>query len=446
MRHPLAGVPGRATTALLMLAVTLSFLWPRYVFFSLGGPYVNPLTVTVLMALMVALAWVVYSPGLTRRMGLVTSGVPGMMWLLLAWLVWRALASLLGRYPEASLFELFRDTFYLTSFLLFGWILSCHPNGVRAMLRCFTVCAALLIVAGLVEAWMQKNYFVNFGSGRTDSQAVSGALRVIMSDKARDGAYRVQATFDHPIVCAQFMAVAILVFGYWSVRARSLLARLTAICFVLMGCVVIYKTGSRAGIAGLLVGIGFLGLLYWIKLIRSRGMGRAMALVVLPALLVGLVTLGFLMQQLIEGRSRVEASSSSVRLEMLRAGVDALVDAPFLGFGTGSALVKAGVIDRATGQGTIDSLLLSFAIDSGYVGLALFVLAMAVFLVMGTRAALRERGGDAALIAVLVASVVTVLAVFVTLSITSNLTLLWLLMAMTWPFLARPGQAPAGPP
>jgi len=127
---------------------------------------------------------------------------------------------------------------------------------------------------------------------------------------------------------------------------------------------------------------------------------------------------------------------------MLQLGVRALEDSPVLGFGQASAISKAGILDPATGVGTLDSLLLSTAIDAGYVGLALFLLFVSLVLVKGTLAALRLRGEDSARQICLVAAVLSVFGAFVTLSVNSNLTLFWLLCTATLPAMALGPQKP----
>lgn len=444
MRSDRATMPGVLSLLVLLSTAALSVLWPRYVYFSVGGPQVNPLTLLTFASIVLALALMASSPALTARMSEVHRASKPIGTLLLLWLVWRFIATLAGKYPFAAGFDFVRELAYLTSFYLVGTIIACSANGPRTLIRLLLGCALLLGAAGVVEAVLQRNPFVRFASGGATLSAID-ALKVIALEKVRGGSYRVQATFEHPLVFAQFLVAALPLAGYAAFWERSKFWRLVAIAFIPIGLFALYKTGSRAGVACFAGTLAFLGLFGWVKLVRSRGYGKAVAFAAVPGVFLGLTAVALLVEELASGRNRVEQSSSSVRLKMLQLGVRALQDSPVLGFGQASAISKAGILDPATGAGTLDSLLLSTAIDAGYVGLGLFLLFVLLVVVKGTLAALRLRGEESARQIFLVSAVVAVFGAFITLSINSNLTLFWLLCTATLPAMAssspRPGRA-----
>ena len=273
---------------------------------------------------------------------------------------------------------------------------------------------------------MQKNYFVQFAAGR-DSLAVASTLKTIAMDKFRDGGFRIQSTFDHPIVFAQFIAAMVPIALFALIYDKKIFWRGVALGFLVICLYALYKTGARSGAVSLAACFVLLSAIGWLKLIRSHGYGKAIAFAALPLVVVGLGLVYVVVQELVIGRSRVEASSSSVRLQMVSLGVAALRDSPILGYGYGSAVSKAGFFDRVAGTSTIDSLLLSIAVDAGYVGLALFLLVVSIFLVKGVLKTIQLTGADSARIAVLVSGTMAVFTTFITLSITSNLTLFWLI-------------------
>ncbi len=443
MRSDKATMPGVLSMGMLVGTAALSVLWPRYVYFSIGGPQVNPLTLLTFASIVLALALIASSPALTARMAQVHRASKPIGTILLLWLVWRLIATLSGKYPFAAGFDFVRELAYLTSFYLIGTIIACSADGPRLLIRVLLGCALLLGAAGMVEAVLQRNPFVRFASGGATLSAID-ALKVIAAEKVRGGSYRVQATFEHPLVFAQFLVAALPLAMYAVVWERSKLWRLVAILFIPMGLFTLYKTGSRAGVACLAGSLAFLGLFGWVKLVRSRGYGKAVAFAAVPAVFLGLAAVALLVEELASGRNRVEQGSSLVRLKMLQLGVRALQDSPALGFGQASAISKAGILDPATGVGTLDSLLLSTALDSGYVGLGLFLLFVLLVIGKGTLAALRLRGEQSARQIFLVSAVLAVFAAFITLSINSNLTLFWLLCTATLPAMAasspRPGR------
>lgn len=441
MRSDKVAIPGALSMLVLLGTVALSVLWPRYVYFSVGGPSVNPLTLMTFASIVLALALIASSPALTARMAQVHRASKPIGTVLLLWLVWRFIATMSGKYPIAAGFDFLRELAYLTSFYLIGTIIACSPNGPRTLIRILLGCALLVGAVGCIEAIQQRNPFVRFATGGTSLAAID-ALMIIASEKLRGGSFRVQSSFDHPLVFAQFLVAALPLAGYAVFWERSRFWRVIALLFIPLGLFALYKTGSRAGVACLAGSLAFLGLFGWLKLARTRGYGKAVAFAAVPIVFLGLVGVALLVEALALGRDRGEQSSSSVRLKMLELGLRALEESPVLGFGQGSAISKAGILDPATRVGTIDSLLLSTALDAGYVGLALILLFVVLVIVKGTLAALRLRGEESARQICLVSAVLAVFGAFITLSINSNLTLFWLLCTATLPAMAAMSERP----
>lgn len=437
LRSPNAGRPGVGVLAVLMTTVALSVLWPRYIFFSIGGPHVNPQTLSVFASLAIVVCWLIYSPAFSQRFAILFSRANLVGLLALLWFAWRLLASLLGDYPLISTLEYVRDFVYLSSFLFIGCAIATYENGVKVLLRVLMLVGLIAAGIGLVEAFIQKNYFVQFASGG-DSQQVADAIRTIAFDKTRDGSYRAQSTFDHPIVFAQFIAALIPVAIYCVLYEREWIWRTMAIFLIPIGILAILKSGSRAGVVSLIAAMAFAGGVFWMRALASGSAARVVAIIGLPAVLLAAGLGYFFAQELVQGRSSVEASSSSVRLKMLSTGIQALYESPIWGFGHGMAVAKAGVISGYTGVATIDSYLLTTALDSGYFGLILFLLIVGVFTAKGIAASISMKGANGIRVGLLVAGVLAIIVTFIGLSISSNMTLLWLLIAAGLPGASRP--------
>lgn len=442
LRRNGARLPGQGVFILLMATVCLSVLWPRYIFFSLGGPYVNPQTLSVFASLVAIAFWATYSPGFSNKLYCLIFGSSGIGFLVVLWFAWRLFASALGEFALTSVFDYARDLVYVSSFFLIGCAIATYEGGPKWMLRVLVTSGLVVAVAGLIEAFMQRNYFVQFASG-SDSQAVANALKTITFDKTRDGTFRAQSTFDHPIVFGQFIAAVIPLAAYAVFFERNWIWRMIGLLVVPVGVLAIVTSGSRLGIVGLAVSLAFVGAFVWLRAITSKGFGKAFALAALPVLLTGLAVGYFVVQELILGRSNSEASSSSVRLKMAWDSITALYDSPLWGFGHGMALFKAGVISGHTGVATLDSLFLTIALDSGYVGLILFLVIVFHFSAKSGLTAIRLQGQEGARVGMLVASVLALFATFAGLSISNNMTLLWLLIAIALPSIKRAATTPS---
>jgi hypothetical protein len=423
----------------LTLVISLSVVWPRYVYLHLPGlPSVNALTLMVMACLYVAIASTLASPAFSKAVGntFAASGVlPKLIGLAL---VWRLLCCLVGETPVPSTTGFLKELVYINSFILFGYVFATLKDGGLILFRVLTLCGIFVGLAGIYEAFTEHNLFSRFASVGADGD-VSGTLANIAAEKIRSGAYRAQSTFDHPIVFAQFVAALIPISLYGISREKSLFWRLVALASLPIALLSILKSGSRAGIVSVVVAFGLVAVVMWLRALVHGRLTKIVAFVSLPALMGGLGLGYLLLQELAAGRGQHEVSSSGVRMLMLRTGINALADSPIFGFGQGQAIVKAGVLN-ANNLATIDNYFLSIALDSGYVGLALFVLVLVVFSFKSLMVAVKNPSSDGLYVGACLASVLAIAATFTGLSIINNMTLLWLLIAATAPYLASSKQ------
>ena len=423
----------------LATAISFSVLWPRYIFLHLSGlPSVNPLTLATMGCLYLSLVSLIFSPHFSARViSAVTSTGQVPKWIAM-YLLWRLMACFLGETPALSVIGFVKELVYVNSFILFGYIFASQKNGGLVLFRILTICGVFVGLAGIYEAFTEHNLFSRFASAGEDGD-VSGALANIAAEKVRAGAYRAQSTFDHPIVFAQFVAALIPISLYGILREKSLFWRLVALASLPIALLSILKSGSRAGIVSVVVAFGLVAVVMWLRALVHGRLTKIVAFVSLPALMGG-VGLGYLLlQELAAGRGQHEVSSSGVRMLMLRNGINALADSPIFGFGQGQAIAKAGVLN-ANNLATIDNYFLSIALDSGYVGLALFVLVLVVFSFKSLMVAVKNPSSDGLFVGACLASVLAIAATLTGLSIINNMTLLWLLIAATAPYLASREQ------
>lgn len=428
----------------LSVEITFSVLWPRYIFFHISGlPSVNPFTLATMGCLYLSLVSLIFSPkfsSLVISSARKTGQVP--KWIAM-YLLWRLITCFLGETPGLSVTNFLKEMVYVNSFILFGYIFASQENGSLILFRILAICGVLVGLAGIYEAFAEQNLFSRFASAGEDGD-ISGTLANIAAEKIRSGAYRAQSSFDHPIVFSQFVAALIPIAIYGILHEKNHLWRLVSLAALPIALLSILKSGSRAGIVSVVLAFGLVATIMWLRALVHGRLSKVVAFVSLPALIGG-VGLGYLLlQELIAGRGQHEISSSGVRMMMLRNGINALADSPIIGFGQGQAIAKAGIINT-NNLATIDNYFLSIALDSGYVGLALFVLVLVVFSYKSLMVAVKNPSSDGLFVGSCLASVLAIAATFTGLSIINNMTLLWLLIAATAPYLAsnKQGSIPA---
>jgi hypothetical protein len=419
----------------LLLVVVLSVIWPRYLFLHAAGlPGINPLTLSTMIGLAVILIAIAssrqFAHGLMSEMR--NGGVAAT--LVLVWLGWRFLASFLGEEPVYSVIDLVKETVYVASFLIFGYVLAGWKDGPINVARVMVICGLAVASIGVVEAFVQHNPFIGLISSMGDEQAPR-ALVAIAAEKVREGAYRAQSTFDHPIVFAQFVAALVPLALFMLLRDSSKFWRFIGFLTIPVALLAIVKSGSRSGYVSVATAFALVFGIWWIRALVHGKFSKIVAIVSLPALAGSLLLAWYFVAELVTGRNQVEISSSSVRMKMLKDGIGALWDSPIWGFGHGLSVSKAGVINPM-GIATIDNYLLTIALDYGYVGFLLFIAGVATFSVGALLFAVRKADVNGAFVGACLASVLALVATFAGVSIYQNMTMLWLLVALCAPIIA----------
>lgn len=432
-------VPDRFIFGLMMSIVVLSIAWPRYVFFSVGGlPGINPQSLSVLVGLGLVLIFSIYSPDFSKRViDAMKNGKAILKLAFILWL-WRFIANFLGEYPVESTVDYLRETLSLSSFILFGSVIASYDNGPKKMLH-FVMLAALFVgIAGFVEAFQHKNIFVGFASQNVDA-SVAKILDSIASDKSRGGVYRVQSVFGHPILYAQFFSALVPLALYGVMYEKKWVWRALSLIIIPIALFAILKSGSRSGIASFVVTIGFLGVLFWFRAMLHGQYSKFVAILALPLLALALGFASYVLQELAAGSNQSESSSTEVRNNMLHNAIEALWESPLWGFGKGTAIEKAGVLNTK-GVATLDNYFLNIAVDAGYVGLILFLALIVFFGYKGFKYAALNDGNDGMFVGACTASVLGMFATFYIVSIHDSMTFVWLLITATFPYLAKSKQ------
>lgn len=425
-----------STSSVALIAlVSLSVLWPRYLFVhKFGLPGVNPLTLMTMLCLGLCVCLLLFSTNASARVGAVYRQGEMAATLVITFFAWQLFASAVGEEALYSTIGQVKEFVYVGSFFLFGLYLSGFERGPQNVLRAFIFCGFIVALIAIYEGAVHRNPFVGFiqiADGSDSAMALAG----IAADKARDGQFRAQSTFDHPIVFAQFVA-ALIPLCFFAMRyERRWFWRVVAALAMPVAVVAIIKSGSRSGYVSLAVSLVAIGTVWWLRtLVHGRRL-KPIAIMALPALVLGMATAMVVVSELVAGRTRIEASSSNVRLKMLSDGVAALWDSPIWGFGHGLALSKAGVVNPF-GLATIDSYWLTIAIDYGYMGLLIFFALIATFTWKGLVFSVKTQGREGAFVGACISSVLALFATFAAVSIYQNMTMMWLLMAISFPVWA----------
>lgn len=420
---------------LFLTTATLSVLWPRYIFFHLGGlPGFNFYTLCIFLCIPVGVSILIYSGVDWRSFKSYFTKGGAIAWLCVLWPIWAMTCSVLGEEPLYSTVEFFKESIYITSFIFFGVLITLFPGGTTCLLRCLIVVAFIVAALGVIESFIYKNLFIQFAStgGSIESQKL---LQNILADKIRSGNYRIQSVFDHPIVFSQFISAILPLAAFSFIHDKNKIIKVISFLLLPMVLLAVVKSGSRSGFFSLAAAFACMAFVWWFRALKQGYFSRALALISLPAMIGACALAYFFLGELFAGRSQHEVSSTNTRLYMLESGIKALSESPIIGFGHGIAITKAGVTSF-TGTATIDNYLLSIVLDYGLGGLLLFIAILTLYSVRSIKFSIQSSSAEGAFVGACCASLLAMFVTFSGLSINQNMTLFWLILTISLPILS----------
>lgn len=289
--------------------------------------------------------------------------------------------------------------------------------------------AFVTCVAGLIEWRLQSNVFTKLlPSDPTQMEA----MEWILIDKARSGVYRVSSTFSHPLALAEYLCMCLPLAAAACIFSKKITSRIFFSLLFLLMLLVIYLTQTRSAIVAVGVVLGSFGFLIgW----RSAGNRKRLGIAlfgwsVLLTLAIGSVALLGVTMSLIEGRNAGEAGSTQARLEMASRAKTLVSEQPIIGYGPGLGALKIGHMANNPNSLTIDSYYLSVVIETGLVGVMLFLGGMFFYFWGMGRAALQMDGVGSWVLPAIMAAVAASLTIKIILSLQNNFDYLYFLIGL----------------
>lgn len=369
-------IPYRLIMTALALAFAAKFLWPNFAYIPIGAlPTKNPQR--MLWAIVFAYWLYTIATNSALRHRLVTRLQQSrLVWLCAAFFSWRLLSISTSEQPLFSTYTILVEIFDYLPALLFALTWLDGPDDVAAFTRPIILTTLVICALTVAEVALKQNLFMKFVP--TDL-ANDQFLTMAVEEKLRGGVYRAQASFNHPLLLAQYMVTVfpILIVAFFRDGSRFMrwlaMTAMLALPFVLWAS----RTRTAVVVAGFVLSSLFLT--FAVNRARSVGtnyrrqIGGALAVVAGVALLVALAGAIAL---LAKGRTAEEAVSSNARVDMVIRAARAVQENPILGFGPGLGAKQAAVYS-SRGTGSLDNYWLIMMLDSGMPAMLLFVALLA---------------------------------------------------------------------
>jgi O-antigen ligase len=236
----------------------------------------------------------------------------------------------------------------------------------------FMVLAVVISGYAGVEWIMKKNILLQFIPSGKDFAEFQAALAL---SRLRDGFFRAQSTFEHPLLLAEFSAMAVC-FGMaamlWPHKSRAF--RVFGGVTLISAIAAAFFTGSRSALITVAAGGGMV-IMLWIfapkqPITSSKPTFRKISfMMTLTAALAIALPAATLLSQ---GKSQSEITSTAARIQMLELGLPSIQEHPLLGTGPGTAGMVAGIL-TGSGVRTLDNYFLAITIESGVPALLLLL-------------------------------------------------------------------------
>lgn len=302
---------------------------------------------------------------------------PSIAWLMAAFVGWRLLAAASGDLAVASLYVMAGELFdYVPAFLFaLTWV-----RDVRDAERLAFGLVLVALIVGLltgIELIVKQNLFMQIAPYDINNE---GFLMAALEAKQRGGSYRAQASFNHPLLLAQFAVTVLPLVAFHILRGQRWQKRALASLVLLLVIVMLWASRTRTaiGVSGFVVATLILCLAANMIAERRSGIHRPLlGGLWLLAGFTAFVAIIAAIYVLTAGRTAEEVSSSMGRLAMLQRATVAALAHPLLGYGIAVGNLQAANYN-SRGWATLDSYFLTQLLEAGIPALLLYITLLAL--------------------------------------------------------------------
>lgn len=366
------GISERVSQRWLTLLVVIFVLWPSYMIFKFGSmPAIDGRKIVAAFSLLALFylainrkaIWAAMKGGEDRATRIVCK-------IILAYVLWRVLSGLFSPAPVESLLSVLWDVLYYYGIFFLAVSTLQTPGAVNRYVRVFLWLVIALALFAIVERVLGRNPLLEFAPRSDGLEDFAAALQIT---RFRDGVFRSQGTFEHPLLLAEFASIGAcfgLAYALWGGVSGRLVGWLAFVA----GVSALVLSGSRSGY---LAAGGAITIVAWLWFLRPTKQLSAHAsslrvVTFLGGLVLALALSVPLLTAMAQGKTVSESTSTDARRVMLERGWPSIQANPLVGKGPGAAVSVAGI---RTGSGiwTLDNYLLALTIDSGLPALLLFL-------------------------------------------------------------------------
>ncbi len=420
--------------------VAVNILWPPYIALSLTGlPWLSPLR--VLTALLVSAFVFNYATSSEMRRTVADSinGVPIINRLFWAFWLLTTLTLALSSQLSFSIGKYANNQIYWTLFFMIGAVVARRPGMVSRAGAILVFATLMVLPAALYEFRVQRVPWVEYVPGWLwgDEELITDLL----DSGARAGTdmYRVRGTTTNSLYFAEYLAIVFPLVVHAFAISKGLLKQLVLLAGVVGMMIVMYLTGARSGVVGILLTfVLYLALAALRK--RSENPVSLVATATLAAypailaLVAGLVLFWRRARVMVLGGGQHQASTDARGMQW-EMGWRILQGNP-----VGHGASRSGEVLGWTapdGSMTIDSYYLSVMLDYGVIALPIFCAMFALPIWYAWKSTQRPQLPDVQMMVPLAIGLFNFVVIKGVLSSESNMPLTFLFLGFVVALVAR---------
>ena len=277
------------------------------------------------------------------------------------------LVVLFNKDPLWSFFLAFRELTSIALVFAIPFLAVRNNADTSKLFSCITFGAAIVSIMAIIESLLKHNLFSSWVPIST------GYAEWATAERVRDGSYRVQATFDSPLLLVDYLVLVWPVALYTASNKLSQAMRIIGVTTSVLVPVALLRTGSRAALLVISIETIFILMLWIRKASRNRKAGGFPYFVAI-ALFLSVLFAPLLLSNIktyAGGRSSEEAMSTYARTVMVSRAIDDIGQGNIFGHGFGRSPSVIGIKTGPPGAWiyVLDNYFVTIALDSGLLAL-----------------------------------------------------------------------------
>jgi O-antigen ligase len=434
-------VSPRRLAAAFAVMIAAQLCVPSYYMLQIHGlPWISLRRVAMAALLLSALLRLATCAGARARIGSALGAAPLALALNVGFDVMAGLSILASQEPSASL-QSFSDAMvnWRLPFLACLLVIGDEVEGAK-LVRLIGALSLIVAAIGVADFFAQRNFTLQIFPQRllAAMAANNPGIQILLDyDPWRNGYFRALSIYITPLSFGEFAALCGPLGGFLVLHGEGMRDRALGLAVVGAAMASLFVSGSRGGAVGFLVSMLLFGLVFVIRLWRTRArdsfaapVATIVAAMAGGAAVTAVVTWRRLSNIVFGGGDSV--SSTAARAEQLAMAWPHIFDSPFFGNGLGLGSAVLNWRPAPDQPASIDSYLVSLLIETGFPGAFFYFGAIAAAAGACLVIYLRDRDPRAALAAPIGCSLIAYGLYRLVLSQRENQTLVFILLALAF--------------